>query len=105
MVSAKLLDQGIYLASVTTMYRLRRRNDEVQARRCRAVHPAATQPELFATRRNQVWSWDTTKLQGPRKWTYFCLDVIVDIDSRYGVGWPPEGTPSVSQGGVRVSRC
>ncbi len=86
-VYAKLLDQGTYLGSVATMYRLLRRHDEVHERRRQAVHPAAKKPELLATRPNQVWSWDITKLLGPEKWTYYYLYVIIDIYSRYVVGW------------------
>jgi putative transposase len=84
---AKLLDQGVYLASVPTMYRLLRANDEVGERRRQATHPAATKPELLATRPNEVYSWDITKLLGPVKWTWFYLYVILDIYSRYVPGW------------------
>jgi len=70
-VYAKLLDQGVYLASVATMYRVLRAHDEVGERRRQASHPAAKKPELLATRPNQVYSWDITKLLGPVKWTYF----------------------------------
>ena len=86
-IYAKLLDQGVYLGSVATMYRLLRRHDEVHERRRQAVHPAAKKPELLATRPNQVWSWDITRLLGPEKWTYYYLYVIIDIYSRYVVGW------------------
>ena len=68
-VYAKLLDQGVYLASVSTMYRVLRDHDEVRERRRQATHPAAKKPELLATRPNQVYSWDITKLLGPAKWT------------------------------------
>lgn len=83
----ELLDQGTYLASVSTMYRVLREHDEVHERRRQAVHPARVKPELVATAPNSVWSWDITKLLGPAKWTYFYLYVIVDIFSRYTVGW------------------
>ena len=86
-VYAKLLDQGIYLASVPTMYRVLRDHDEVHERRRQATHPAAKKPELLATAPNQVWSWDITKLLGPAKWTYYYLYVILDIFSRYVPGW------------------
>jgi putative transposase len=86
-VYAKLLDQGVYLASVSTMYRVLRDHDEVRERRRQATHPAAKKPELLATRPNQVYSWDITKLKGPAKWTYYYLYVILDIFSRYVVGW------------------
>ena len=86
-VYAKLLDQGVYLASVPTMYRVLRQHDEVHERRRQATHPAAKKPELLATKPNQVYSWDITKLLGPAKWTWFYLYVILDIYSRYVPGW------------------
>jgi putative transposase len=86
-VYAKLLDQGIYLGSVSTMYRVLGAHDEVRERRRQATHPAHNKPELIATRPNEIWSWDITKLHGPEKWTYYYLYVILDIFSRYAVGW------------------
>jgi putative transposase len=86
-VYAKLLDQGVYLGSVPTMYRVLRDHDEVHERRRQARHPAAKKPELLATRPNQVYSWEITKLAGPVKWTWFYLYVIIDIYSRYVPGW------------------
>jgi putative transposase len=86
-VYAKLLDQGIYLASVPTMYRVLREHDEVHERRRQATHPAAKKPELLATKPNEIYSWDITKLLGPQKWTYYYLYVILDIYSRYVPGW------------------
>ena len=86
-VYATLLDEGMYLASVPTMYRLLRSVGEVHERRRQATHPARVKPELVATRPNQVWSWDITKLHGPAKWTYYYLYVIIDIYSRHVVGW------------------
>jgi putative transposase len=86
-VYAKLLDQGVYLASVSTMYRVLRDHDEVGERRRQATHPAAKRPELLATRPNEVYSWDITKLLGPAKWTWYYLYVILDIYSRYVPGW------------------
>jgi len=86
-VYAKLLDQGIYLASVPTMYRVLHEHYEVHERRRQATHPAAKKPELLATKSNQVWSWDITKLLGPEKWTYYYMYVIIDIFSRYVPGW------------------
>jgi putative transposase len=86
-VYAKLLDEGVYLASVPTMYRVLRDHDEVHERRRQATHPAAKKPELLAARPNQVYSWDITKLLGPVKWTWFYLYVILDIYSRYVPGW------------------
>jgi putative transposase len=86
-VYAKLLDQGVYLASTSTMYRLLRAQGEVRERRRQATHPPHVKPELLATRPNAVWSWDITKLGGPAKWTWFCLYVLIDIYSRYVPGW------------------
>jgi putative transposase len=86
-VYAKLLDEGTYLASVPTFYRILRSVDEVRERRRVAVHPAYVKPELLAEGPNQIWSWDITKLLGPAKWTYYYLYVVLDIYSRYVVGW------------------
>jgi putative transposase len=86
-VYAQLLEEGHYLCSIRTMYRLLAAHQEVQERRAVASHPVYTQPELLATRPNEVWSWDITKLKGPVKWTYYYLYVILDIFSRYVVGW------------------
>jgi putative transposase len=86
-VWATLLDEGTYLGSLSTFYRLLRQAGETRERRPQATHPAAVKPELIATGPNQVWSWDITKLHGPAKWTYYYLYVILDIYSRYAVGW------------------
>ena len=86
-IYAKLLDEGTYLGSISTMYRVLREHDEVRERRRHATHPARVKPELVASRPNQVHSWDITKLLGPVKWTYFYLYVLLDIFSRYVVGW------------------
>ena len=86
-VYATLLDEGVYLASERTFYRLLADQGETGERRDQLVHPAYAKPELLATRPNEVWSWDITKLLGPTKWTYFYLYVILDIFSRYVVGW------------------
>jgi len=86
-VYAQLLEKGRYLCSIRTMYRLLAANHEVRERRAVASHPVYTKPELLATRPNKVWSWDITKLKGPAKWSYYCLYVILDIFSRYVVGW------------------
>jgi len=86
-VYAQLLEEGRYLCSVRTMYRLLAAHDEVRERRAVASRVLYTKPELLATRPNQVWSWDITKLKGPAKWTYYYLYVILDIFSRYVVGW------------------
>jgi putative transposase len=82
-----LLDEGRYLCSVRTMYRLLAQQNEVHERRRVTSHPVYAKPELLATAPNQVWSWDITKLKGPVAWTYFYLYVILDIFSRYVVGW------------------
>src|SRR5439155_1422041 len=84
-VFATLLDEGRYLASVPTIYRILRSENEAHERRRQAVHPAYLKPELFADRPNRVWSWDITKLLGPV--TYYYLYVILDIYSRYVPGW------------------
>jgi len=86
-VYAALLDQGQYLCSIRTMYRILDDQQEVRERRDQLRHPAYPKPQLVATAPNQVWSWDITKLLGPAKWTYFYLYVILDIFSRYVVGW------------------
>ncbi len=86
-VWAILLDEGAYLGSVSTYYRVLREAGESRERRRQATHPAAVKPELVATGPNQVYSWDITKLHGPAKWTYYHLYVILDIYSRYAVGW------------------
>ncbi len=86
-VYAKLLDEGRYLASVPTMYRILRAEGEVRERRRQGTHPPAKKPELVANEPNQVWSWDISKLAGPAKWTWFYLFVIIDIYSRYVPGW------------------
>ncbi|HZI75229.1 MAG TPA: IS3 family transposase [Gemmatimonadales bacterium] len=86
-VFAALLDEGTYLCSVRTMYRILEQTGEVRERRAQLRHPNYQKPQLLATSSNQVWSWDITKLLGPVKWTYFYLYVILDIFSRYVVGW------------------
>jgi putative transposase len=85
-----LLDEGIYICSERTMYRLLEKmtkHGRVLERRDQLRHPTYVKPELLATGPNQVWSWDITKLLGPVKWSYFYLYVILDIFSRYVVGW------------------
>lgn len=86
-VYATLLDEGRYLCSERTMYRVLAENGEVRERRDQLRHPKYAAPELLATRPNQLWSWDITKLLGPTKWTYFYLYVVLDVFSRYVVGW------------------
>lgn len=86
-VYATLLDEGRYLCSERTMYRVLAENGEVRERRNQLRHPRYAAPELLATRPNQLWSWDITKLLGPTKWTYFYLYVVLDVFSRHVVGW------------------
>jgi putative transposase len=86
-VYARLLDENRYLCSERTMYRILAENAEVRERRDQLRHPTYKKPELLAMAPNQVWSWDITKLLGPAKWTYFYLYVVLDIFSRYVVGW------------------
>ena len=86
-VYGALLDEGRYLCSIRTMYRILEVAREVRERRNQLRHPEYKKPELLATGPNEVWSWDITKLLGPRKWTYYYLYVILDIFSRYVVGW------------------
>jgi len=86
-VYATLLDEGRYLASERTMYRILAANAEVRERRNQRRHPAYATPELLAGAPNELWSWDITKLKGPVKWTWFYLYVILDVFSRYVPGW------------------
>jgi len=86
-VYAGLLDEERYLCSERTMYRILAENAEVRERRNQLRHPAYTVPELLATRPNELWSWDITKLLGPVKWTYYYLYTILDVFSRFAVGW------------------
>ena len=86
-VYATLLDEGVYLCSIRTMYRILEENKEVRDRRNQARHVEYAKPELLGARPNELWSWDITKLKGPVKWSYFHLYVIIDVFSRYVVGW------------------
>lgn len=86
-VYATLLDEGTYLCSERTLYRVLAANAAVRERRAQLRHPHYAAPELLATRPNELWSWDITKLLGPTKWTYFHLYVVLDVFSRYVVGW------------------
>jgi putative transposase len=85
-VQATLLDEGQYLCSIRTMYRILQQEGETGERRDQLVHPSYRKPELLATAPNQLWSWDITKLRGPVKWSYFYLYVILDVFSRYVTG-------------------
>jgi putative transposase len=86
-VVATLLDEGTYLASERTLYRILAAADEVRERRDQLRHPAYAKPELLATGPNELWSWDISKLKGPAKWTYYYLYVLLDVFSRYVPGW------------------
>jgi putative transposase len=86
-VYATLLDEGTYYASERTMYRVLAAETEVRERRAQRRHPVFAAPELLATGPNQVWSWDITKLKGPTTWSWYHLYVLLDIFSRYVVGW------------------
>lgn len=86
-VWAQLLDEGIHLCSLRTMHRILSESAESRERRDQLRHPQYAAPQLLATKPNEVWSWDITKLLGPQKWTYFYLYVVLDIFSRYVVGW------------------
>ena len=84
---ATLLDEGVYLASRSTMHRLLRACGQSGERRRQATHPARSKPELHATKPGEVWTWDITKLRGPERGEYFDLYLTLDIYSRYVVGW------------------
>jgi putative transposase len=86
-VYATLLDEGRYLCSERTMYRILAQHSEIRARRDQLIHARRKAPELLAIKPNELWSWDITKLLGPAKWTYFYLYTILDVFSRYVVGW------------------
>ena len=89
---AVLLDEGIYLASVSTMYRVLRAADQVRERRAQAAHPARARPELTADGPSQIWSWDITKLKGPIRGVWFDLFVMLDIFSRKAIHWEVHAT-------------
>ncbi len=93
-VWATLLDEGVYLASMSTMHRLLRAVGCSGERRRQATHPARVKPELLATAPGRVWSWDITKLRGSDRGVYYDLYVILDIYSRYVVGWTVAATES-----------
>jgi len=86
-VYATLLDEGVHHCSVRSMYRYLAAEGQVRERRDQLRHPSYAKPELLATGPNQVWSWDITKLRADRKWTYYYLYVLLDIYSRYVIGW------------------
>jgi putative transposase len=86
-IYATLLDDGVHLCAERTMYRILHAEKEVRERRRLAMRPTYSRPELLATKPNELWSWDITKLKGPNPWSYYQLYVIVDVFSRYVVGW------------------
>jgi putative transposase len=83
-VWATRLDEGVYLGSQSTFYRLLRQAGEVRERRRQATHPATVKPELMASIPNEVWSWDITKLRGPAKWTYYYLYLLTELTPAFG---------------------
>jgi putative transposase len=101
-IQATLLDEGKYLCSVRTMYRILSGYGQVRERRKRKDSKHHPKPELLATGPNQVWSWDITKLLGPAKWNYFYLYVMMDIFSRYVVGWMIEERESAALAKVLI---
>jgi putative transposase len=104
-VYAKLLEDGEYLCSTRTMYRVLAEAGQVRERRAQRRHPAYTKPQLVATAPNQVWSWDTTKLPGPTRGTYYTLYVILDIFSRYIVGWQVTERESAAAAQALIAAC
>jgi putative transposase len=86
-ICATLLDEGAYLASPSTLYRILGEHGLVKERRAIATHPTRVKPELITSAPNKLWSWDVTKLPGPAKWTWFSLYLILDVFSRYIIDW------------------
>ena len=103
-VVATLLDEDVYLCSERTMYRVLASQVPVRERRAQRSHPEYQKPELMATGPGQVWSWDITRLLGPRKWSYFYLYVIMDIFSRYIVGWMVADRESLALAGLLIQQ-
>ncbi len=104
-VYATLLDEGVYLCHWRTMYRILDEHKEVRERRNQLRHPAYSKPELLATGPNQLWSWDITKLRGPVKLCYYYLYVMLDVFSRYIVGWMVAEQESAALAGELISGC
>ncbi len=104
-VYASLLEDGEYLCSTRTMYRVLAEHDQVRERRAQRRHPEYTKPQLVAMAPNQVWSWDTTKLPGPTKGTYFTLYIVLDIFSRYIVGWQVAARESAAVAQELIKSC
>lgn len=97
-IYAALLDEGVYVCSIRTMYRVLHDHAQSRERRAQRRHPTYVKPQLVATRPNQVWSWDITKLAGPTSGSYFSLYVVIDIFSRCVVGWDVAHTESARVG-------
>ena len=104
-IYATLLDEGTYLCSIRTMYRILQVHAEVRERRDQLRHPHYRKPELLATAPNQLWSWDITKLRGPATWCYYYLYVMIDVFSRYIVGWLLVEVESAELAQHLVSEC
>lgn len=104
-VYAKLLEDGEYVCSERTMYRILAEHKQVRERRAQRRHPEYVKPQLVATKPNQVWSWDTTKLPGPTKGSYFTLYVLLDIFSRYIVGWQVTKSESAAVAQELIDAC
>lgn len=104
-VVATLLDEGRYLASERTMYRVLAAHDASAERRLMRSHPTYAKPELIATAPNEVWSWDITKLRGPAKWNHYSLYVVLDIFSRYVVGWTVQERELGTVAAALLERC
>jgi len=104
-VYAKLLEDGEYVCSERTMYRILAEHEQVRERRAQRRHPEYVKPQLVATKPNQVWSWDTTKLPGPTKGSYFTLYVLLDIFSRYIVGWQVTKSESAAVAQELINAC
>ena len=102
-VWAVLLDEGRYVASISTMYRVLRTCDEVRERRAQAKHPTRARPELMADRPNMCWTWDITKLRGPDKGVWFDCYVIIDIFSRYVPAWMVATTETAELAGEFIT--
>lgn len=95
-IVATLLDEGQYVASASTFYRILRSHQLTRERRALATHPARVKPELVTTAPNELWSWDVTKLPGPAKWTNFSLYLVLDVFSRLIVAWEVASTESTA---------
>lgn len=104
-VWAQLLDEGQYVCSIRTMYRILAENRAVRERRDCLRHPEYQRPELLATGPNQLWSWDITKLKGPHTWSYFHLYVVLDVYSRKVVGWMVAARESATLAVELIRQC